>query len=190
MKFSKETFILFLVLFAFKIKAQVPANYFTWDNATVYFTMTDRFLNGNSSNDQSYGRGKDGNGNPYTFDAVGGWHGGDFAGLTQKVNSGYFDSIGVNAIWITAPYEQIHGWVAGSNGEFQHYAYHGYYALDWTETDANLGTAAELHTFMEAAHARKIRVLFDIVLNHTGYNTARDMEEFGFGCITNGWRGW
>lgn len=182
--------IIILVCSAIPCNAQVPSNYFTWDNASVYFVLTDRFLNGKSSNDHSYGRGFDGNGNPYTFSPTGSWHGGDLVGLTQKVNDGYFDSLGVNAIWITAPYEQIHGWVAGSNGEFQHYAYHGYYALDWSEMDANIGTAAELHTFMDAAHSHKIRVIFDIVLNHTGYNTARDMEEFNFGCITNGWRGW
>lgn len=192
MNFIKQfaSVIIILVYSVIPCNAQVPSNYFTWDNASVYFVITDRFLNGNTANDNSYGRGFDGNGNPYAFSPTGSWHGGDLVGLTQKVNDGYFDSLGVNAIWITAPYEQIHGWVAGSNGEFQHYAYHGYYALDWSEMDANIGTAAELHTFMDAAHSHKIRVIFDIVMNHTGYNTAQDMEEFNFGCITSGWKGW
>jgi alpha-amylase len=191
MNFIKFAALLWLLVgFAMQSHAQVPSNYFSWDNASVYFVITDRFVNGNTTNDHSYGRGFDGNGNPYTFSPTGSWHGGDLAGLTQKVNDGYFDSLGINAIWITAPYEQIHGWVAGSNGEFQHYAYHGYYALDWSEMDANMGTAAELQTFMDAAHSRKIRVIFDIVMNHTGYNTAHDMEEFNFGCITNAWKGW
>ena len=77
---------------------------FDWDNASVYFVITDRFENGNPSNDHSYGRSKN-NGDyknqPGTF------HGGDIAGLTKKLNEGYFTDLGVNAIWITAPYEQI-----------------------------------------------------------------------------------
>jgi alpha-amylase len=146
---------------------------FTWDNATVYFVVTDRFYDGNSSNNASYGR---------TSDVVGGFHGGDLQGLTQKVNAGYFDSLGVTAIWITPPYEQIHGYVPGWGGvpEFQkHYAYHGYYALDFTEIDANMGTAADFGNFVDAAHNHGIRVVMDIVMNHVGYDNAGDTAEFG-----------
>ena len=78
---------------------------FSWDNATVYFVMTDRFYNGNPDNDNSYGRSKDGQ------DEVGTFHGGDLAGLTEKLD--YIESLGANAIWITSPLEQIHGWVGG-----------------------------------------------------------------------------
>ena len=60
--------------------------------------------------------------------------------LTQKLKEGWFKQLGVNAIWITAPYEQIHGWVQGGQKEFKHYAYHGYYALDYTVLDKNMGT--------------------------------------------------
>ena len=92
---------------------------FTWDNATVYFVLTDRFKNGDTSNDHSYGRGMQADGktpvegldtskNPGTF------HGGDLKGLTEKVEDGYFTDLGVNAIWITAPYEQIHGYTSGN----------------------------------------------------------------------------
>jgi alpha-amylase len=163
---------------------------FSWDNATVYFVVTDRFNNGNTSNDQSYGRGKDGNSNAYTFDQVGSFFGGDIAGLNQKITEGYFDNLGVNALWITAPYEQIHGWVAGKDGAFQHYAYHGYYPLDWSEMDANMGTKTDFQTFVDNAHAHGIRVLVDIVMNHTGYNTARDMMDYNFGCVNDSWKGW
>ena len=86
---------------------------FSWDNATVYFALTDRFNNGDTSNDYSYGRGLDQNGNVQEGyeNNPGGFHGGDLKGLTQKLKEGYFKDLGVNAIWITAPYEQIHGFM-------------------------------------------------------------------------------
>ncbi|MBV8657125.1 MAG: alpha-amylase, partial [Burkholderiales bacterium] len=132
-------------------------------NPIVYFVITDRFLNGNPSNDNSYGRKRDGE------QEIGTFHGGDLAGLTIKLKEGWFKQLGVNAIWITAPYEQIHGWVQGGNAAFKHYAYHGYYALDFTVLDKNMGTPAELQEFVDTAHAQGIRVLFDVVMNHPGY---------------------
>jgi|GEM_PF-5306844 len=173
--------------------AQSNSRPFSWDNATVYFVLTDRFNDANPSNNNSYGRGKDGFGNDYNdpLQQVGYFQGGDLQGLTQKIQDGYFDDLGVNAIWITAPYEQIHGWVSGgSGGDFMHYAFHGYYTLDWSEVDANMGTYQDLQAFVDSAHAHDIRVVMDIVMNHVGYNTAKDMEEFGFGAIDPAWRGW
>ena len=66
------------------------ADDFTWDNANVYFLLTDRFANGDTSNDHSYGRALDANGNPLSGwqSAPGTFHGGDFKGLTQKINEG------------------------------------------------------------------------------------------------------
>lgn len=161
---------------------------FSWDNATVYFAITDRFLDGDSSNNHSYGRELDQNGNPYPDykSKVGTFHGGDLKGLTQKIDDGYFNNLGVNAIWITAPYEQIHGWVGGE--AFRHYAYHGYYALDFTEVDQNMGTEADFRTFVDTAHANGIRVVMDIVMNHAGYETMKDMNEFNFGQLSSGWQ--
>ncbi|USD65279.1 alpha-amylase [Vibrio sp. SCSIO 43136] len=149
---------------------------FSWDNATIYFVMTDRFHNGNPDNDNSYGRSKDGKYEIGTF------HGGDLAGLTEKLD--YIQSLGVNAIWITSPLEQIHGWVGGGDkGDFKHYGYHGYYHQDWTKLDANMGTEDELRTFVDTAHEKGIRVVWDVVMNHTGYATLADMQEFGFGQL-------
>lgn len=189
----KTTFTSVLLLFTLLMIGQNENRDkpFTWDNSTVYFVIQDRFENGNTSNDQSYGRGKDGNGNDYGFDEVGNFHGGDFVGLTNKINEGYFDDLGVNAIWFSAPYEQIHGWVSGgSNGEFRHYAYHGYYGLDWTEMDANFGTENEFRAFVDAAHDHGIRLVMDVVMNHVGYNTLHDMQEYNFGCLNDDWKGW
>ena len=81
--------------------------------------------------------------------------------------------------------EQIHGFVGGgAAGDFAHYGFHGYYALDWTMVDANFGTAAEFREMTEAAHDRGIRIILDVVMNHTGYNTVADMAEFGFGKLS------
>lgn len=150
---------------------------FSWDNANVYFVMTDRFNNGNTSNDGAYGRPK--------IDAwgsdVGTFHGGDIKGLTKKVQEGYFTNLGTNAIWITAPWEQMHGWVGGKDGDFAHYGYHGYYALDFTAMDKSIGTIDEMREFVDLAHTKGIRVIFDVVMNHVAYPTLVDMEEYGYG---------
>ena len=149
---------------------------FSWKNATVYFVLTDRFDNGNPDNDHSYGRHRDG------LQEIGTFHGGDLAGLTTKLD--YLQQLGVNALWISSPLEQIHGWVGGgTKGDFPHYAYHGYYTLDWTKLDANMGTGEDLQKLVSEAHKRGIRILFDVVVNHTGYATLADMQTFHFGSL-------
>lgn len=143
---------------------------FTWKNATVYFAVTDRFFNGDTSNDTSYGRVK---GGPTD---IGGWHGGDLPGLTAKLD--HLASLGATAVWVTPVVEQVHGWVGGGSGDFQHWGYHGYWALDFTTLDKNLGTEAQLEAFVAAAHARGIRVVVDVVLNHPGYATGADLAQY------------
>ncbi|WP_338766341.1 alpha-amylase family glycosyl hydrolase [Massilia sp. METH4] len=138
---------------------------FVWENATVYFLLTDRFANGDKSNDLAYGRKAD-------AAPLRGYMGGDLKGLTAKVKEGYFDSLGVNAIWLTPPVEQIH---AGTDeGTGKSYGFHGYWARDFTAVDANLGTEQDFRDFVDAAHARGIRVLLDVVMNHTGPVTDAD----------------
>ncbi len=179
---------------------------FSWDNATVYFTLIDRFVNGDPSNDHSYGRGLQADestpqvglegskntSNPGTF------HGGDLKGLTQKVNEGYFNDLGVNAIWISSPLEQIHGFTsghvkgdsgqAGEGGGFPYYSYHGYWALDYSNIDANMGSEQDFADFVDAAHRQGIRVVMDVVLNHVGYVTMKDADTYGFGSLKSGWQ--
>ena len=164
---------------------------FSWDNATVYFLLTDRFKNGNTSNDHSYNRGLNQSGAVVSnIDDRATFHGGDFAGITQTIKDGYFNDLGVNAIWISAPYEQIHGYVVGDNANpsYAHYSYHGYYVLDYTQTDANFGTAKEFETLVDTAHEHGLRVILDVVLNHAGYNSMHDMGEYGFGTLSSGWQ--
>jgi len=138
---------------------------FTWDSATVYFLLTDRFNNGNPANDHAYGRKDD-------AAVARGYMGGDLAGVTAKIKDGYFTDLGVDAIWITPPVEQIHG--ATDEGTGKSYGFHGYWARDFTSVDANLGTEQDVRELVEAAHARGIRVLLDVVLNHTGPVTDQD----------------
>lgn len=167
----------------YTIKVTTPQvirqEYFTWKNANIYFVLTDRFYNGDTSNDNSYHRkrGQQGSSND-----VATFHGGDIKGLTEKLD--YLDKLGVNAIWISAPYEQMHGWTAGKNDAFPHYAFHGYYALDWTFMDRNMGTIQEMKNFVTEAHRRGIRVVMDIVLNHTGYCNLDDIMDYGCGAVS------
>jgi alpha-amylase len=156
-----------------KRPAAVPGSFA--DSPIVYFVVTDRFANGNPANDAAYGRQREKD----PAADVGTFHGGDLKGLTGKIKEGWFKSLGVNAIWITAPYEQIHGWVVGGNKAFKHYAYHGYYALDYTVLDQAMGTPEELRELVDSAHANGIRILFDVVMNHPGYldiQTAVDLN--------------
>lgn len=149
---------------------------FSWHNATVYFVLTDRYVNGDPANDNSYGRHKDG------MQEIGTFHGGDLKGLTSKLD--WLKQLGVDVLWISSPLEQIHGWVGGgTKGDFPHYAYHGYYTQDWTRLDANMGTEEDLRNLVDGAHQRGIRVLFDIVMNHTGYATLADMQQYQFGAL-------
>lgn len=99
---------------------------FNWAGANIYFVITDRFANGNKQNDINYGRCVDYGSeqlNAATF------HGGDFKGMLAKAREGYFSELGVDVVWMTDVYEQIHGWMSGSGSinDFPHYGYHGYY---------------------------------------------------------------
>lgn len=159
-------------------------DFFTWDNVNAYFVLTDRFANGDTSNDHSYYRK-----NALTGDEnVATFHGGDIKGLTDNID--YFKKLGVNAIWITAPYEQVHGWVSGKGMKFPHYAFHGYYALDWTYMDRNMGTVEEFRTFVQTCHRNGIRVVMDIVMNHVGYNNTEDMITYNHGQTSHTEHGW
>jgi alpha-amylase len=136
-----------------------------WNGATVYFLLTDRFSNGDTANDTALSRRRDGA-------VLRSFEGGDLAGLLQRLEEGYFDSLGVNAIWLSPFVEQIHGSVDEGTGRT--YPFHGYWTRDWTAVDPSLGTADDLHSVLDAAHSRNIRVLMDAVINHTGPPTPSD----------------
>lgn len=142
-----------------------PSQATFWNSATVYFLLTDRFLDADSSNDHALGRAHDGA-------LLRNFEGGDLKGVLRKVDEGYFDSLGVTAIWMTPFVEQIHGSV--NEGTGRTYGFHGYWTRDWTAVDPALGTEADLAALVDAAHRHGIRVIMDAVINHTGPVTALD----------------
>jgi alpha-amylase len=138
-----------------------------WNSATVYFLLTDRFQNGDPGNDQALGR-------PHDGAVLRSFEGGDLRGVLQRLEEGYFDSLGVTAIWMTPWVEQIHAAVDEGTGKT--YGYHGYWTRDWTAVEPALGTLDDLRAVVDAAHRRGIRVLMDAVVNHTGPVTALDPQ--------------
>ena len=168
-----------LSLFALQCVTIASAKDFEWGNATVYFVITDRFCNGDSTNDVNYGRIVDYGSeqlNAATF------HGGDFKGMLQKAKEGYFTNLGVDVVWMTDVYEQIHGWMTGSGAinDFPHYGYHGYYPLDYTQIDKNYGTVEEFRELVNTLHSQGIRVMLGANLNDPGYPTLLDAVQYGF----------
>ena len=123
---------------------------FDWDEAVIYMTCTDRFFDGNTKNDE--GVNKSGSLS---------YHGGDFAGLEQKLD--YLQNLGVNTIWITPIVENVD--TDTDNG------YHGYWAKDFTKLNPYLGTEEELESLINALHKRGMKLMVDVVLNHAGYGT-------------------
>ena len=162
---------LYLLLLLFSCsgpkKAQQSAGTtpFLWENANMYFLLTDRFNNGNPANDVNFGR---------TAQAakLRGFMGGDIKGITQKIEDGYFDKLGITALWFTPVVEQIHDKVDEGTGAT--YGFHGYWAKDWTRLDPNFGTEADLAELVDKAHRRGIRIVLDVVINHTGPATEQD----------------
>ncbi|MEN8185860.1 MAG: alpha-amylase family glycosyl hydrolase [Bacteroidota bacterium] len=138
---------------------------FIWEGANLYFLLTDRFNNGDVSNDINYDRTKE-------TGKLRGFEGGDIKGIIQKIDEGYFTGLGINAIWFTPIFEQVHGSVDEGTGNT--YGYHGYWIKDWTNLDANFGTKEDLRELVEKAHQNGIRIVMDAVINHTGPVTDKD----------------
>ena len=139
---------------------------FDWDEAVIYFAVTDRFFDGDASNNDAYGVGD------YDTSAKKGgssYHGGDFAGLTEKLD--YLEDLGVNTIWITPIVENITDDQHDAKTDTATYGYHGYWASDFTELNKHLGTKEEFAALLDAAHSRGMKLMVDVVLNHAGYGT-------------------
>ncbi|MEZ5359015.1 MAG: alpha-amylase family glycosyl hydrolase [Candidatus Zixiibacteriota bacterium] len=126
----------------------------------IYFVLTDRFKNGEAANDAGVDVSRDK-----------AFHGGDFAGLIEKIP--YFQTLGVTTIWITPVYVNITDFF-GSAG------YHGYWPIDFELVDGHLysakerrkkGSKAYLKDLVTAFHAKGLKLILDMVVNHTGYHT-------------------
>lgn len=140
---------------------------FDWDEAVIYFAVTDRFFDGDASNNDAYGVGD------YNIGEKGGssYHGGDFAGLNQKLD--YLKDLGVNTIWITPIVENITEDQHDNKTDTATYGYHGYWASDFTKLNKHLGTEQQFKALLDAAHSKGMKIMVDVVLNHAGYGTEK-----------------
>lgn len=113
---------------------------------TIYFVITTRFYDGDPANNYT-NRDRVKAGDPQ-------WRG-DFKGLIAKLD--YIKDLGFTAIWVTPPVENRSG-----------LDYHGYHAYDWTRVDPRLESAGATYAdFIAAAHGRGLKVVQDVVLNHS-----------------------
>ncbi len=139
---------------------------FDWRDAVLYFVLTDRFADGNPGN----------NAPTANVDPPANWQGGDFAGLRAQVESGYFDRLGVNALWISSISQNTSGAGRGTDGRM-YSGYHSYWPITtgWRDdlnfpglqsVDPHFGQMADFKALVQAAHARGIRVIVDFVANH------------------------
>jgi neopullulanase len=135
---------------------------FVWQDATMYLVFTDRFLDTDNGSPVT----------PITGTApIAGYMGGDFRGVKEKIESGYFDELGVNLLWLSPIYENSEKAWIGGDGVNSFTGYHGYWPIDPLKSETRYGDAeadsdTRLKEVIDAAHARGIRVLFDVVHNH------------------------
>jgi glycosidase len=161
----------------------IESSTFTWDDSFMYEVMVDRFVAGGTS--------KAGPNGPPT-DPVGDWKGGDFGGVTQQIEAGYFDAMGVNTLWLSSPVlgTKLCEEGAGANAGHCLSGYHSYFpiASGWTygsesdptftsngvtvPIDPHFGVAADLVKLVNTAHQHGIRVLTDLVVNHVFADSA------------------
>jgi glycosidase len=148
---------------------------------SFYFLMTDRFENGDPSNDTGGDPGgateADVLRHGFLPTDTGFYQGGDFAGLADRLD--YIEALGVSSIWLTPPFGnrtvQGNGTIDGSSA-----GYHGYWQIDYGAPDSHLGTTDELRAFIDAAHERGLKVYFDVVANHTGDVITFSEGEFAY----------
>ncbi len=130
-----------------------------WEDGAIYSIMVDRFNDGDKSNSI-----------PVVHDSLfpqANYNGGDFQGIINKIDEGYFDSLGINIIWISPVYDNPnvayreypapHRWYSG---------YHGYWPVSATAVEEKFGTMAKLTELVDKAHKHNFRVLLDIVAHH------------------------
>ena len=153
-----------------------PHSDFSWEDSLIYMIMTDRYINGNTSNDPS----------PTGAAAGADWMGGDIEGVTSKIQSGYFAELGVNVLWLTPFNTNAQGTGVAADGVHDVAAYHGYWPVEARQVDPRLGTADQLKTMVDAAHESGIRVMMDYVVNHVhqDHTYYQDNPEwFNQGCL-------
>ena len=138
-----------------QVRARLP------EDEIIYFVLPDRFDNGDPANDTG-GLTGDRLATGYDPTAKGFYHGGDIKGLLQRLD--YIQALGVTAIWVAPVFKNKP--VQGAAGH-ESAGYHGYWITDFTKVDPHFGTDAEFAAFVDAAHAKGMKVYMDIIANHT-----------------------
>ncbi len=136
-----------------------PAGVYDWRDAVIYFVFVDRFFDGDPSNNGT---------TPGGVLPPGAYQGGDWKGVTQKINAGYFGDLGVNTLWLTVPVKNADAFAGKGVGGDSHFysSYHGYWPLDPNQPESRFGTLQDLKTLVTAAHAKNLKVLFDYAMVH------------------------
>ena len=134
-------------------------NRLDWHSATIYNAFIDRFNNADTENDWK---------NPEAdIHPRANYHGGDVAGVTQKIEDGYFDTLGINTIWISPIVQNPRGaFGLYPNPRTRFSAYHGYWPISFTAVDTRLTTEKDVHTLVDKAHQDNKNVLLDFIANH------------------------
>lgn len=132
-----------------------------WDEQVIYFMVTDRFYNGDTSNDNP-----DNQDYSAAINQSGTYQGGDFKGVMAKLD--YLKSLGVTSVWLTPIVDNVPQNVSTEAGK-DYYAYHGYWADDFEQLNPHLGTLEDFHNLIDQAAERGINIIVDVVLNHAGY---------------------
>jgi glycosidase len=159
---------------------------FEWRDATMYMIVVDRFANGDASSDAPVGA-------PVEYPAD--FHGGDLDGILAVMRTGYFESLGVNALWLSPINQQAEGAFTGRDDGRSYAGYHGYWPSRGQQVEPRFGGGDALHALIEEAHARGIRVLLDLINNqihqqHEYFSAHPDWFRTGCVCGLDAGCGW
>jgi glycosidase len=131
----------------------------------IYFMMVDRFMNGNLKNDAPV---KDKEVDPKVN-----FMGGDLAGITQKVEEGYFNGLGVNTLWISPVTQNpTNAWNEYPAPHRKFSGYHGYWPVTLTTIDTRFGTSDDMKKLVTLAHENNMNIILDYVSNHVHQESA------------------
>ncbi len=160
---------------AVRVPFWVEAEDFDWRDSSIYMIMLDRFRDGDPGNNPGPTVGAEPSAD---------WHGGDLAGVTDAIQEGHFETLGVKALWLSP-------WVRNPQGSYGDHGrgvtgYHGYWPTRARELDPRFGTEDDLRDMVAAAHEQGIRILMDFVINHVHEDHEyylSNPEYFRTGCI-------